>query len=202
MHLPHLIDFTSVYETFRWPLLCNILGQENGVNQAGNGGREMKTRKTERVPWIWVATLAFSLVLIACGAALASEVERQIPVVRDSAGSGLTMEISREGSRQTATPFLTLNEPTVQRIEERIAKHSAGLTAKQIPSGTTREGNGRTETKITSMPQPPQEITARSVKGFLKEMRASRKEKPAPVVVAPAPEERLGRNDSSLSGSN
>jgi hypothetical protein len=66
----------------------------------------MKTRRAGRVQRIGFAALAFFLASFACGAAMASDVERQIPVIRDAAGSGLTVEISREGSRQTVTPFL------------------------------------------------------------------------------------------------
>lgn len=150
----------------------------------------MKMRSARRVQRIGFAALAFSLAFLACAAAMASDVERQIPVIRDTTGSGLTMEISREGSRQTATPFLTLNEPTVQWIEDRIAKMTAGVTAKEIPSEAT-------ETSLSSRPPVPEEITVRSVKGFLKELRASRKEKPAPAVVVAVPEQRLGMADTS-----
>lgn len=150
----------------------------------------MKMRSAGRVQRIGFAALAFSLAFLACAAAMASDVERQIPVIRDTAGSGLTMEISREGSRQTATPFLTLNEPTVQWIEDRIAKMTAGVTAKEIPSEAT-------ETNLSSRPPVPEEVTVRTVKGFLKELRASRKEKPAPAVVVAVPEQRLGMADTS-----
>lgn len=150
----------------------------------------MKMRSAGRVQRIGFAALAFSLAFLACAAAMASDVERQIPVIRDTTGSGLTMEISREGSRQTATPFLTLNEPTVQWIEDRIAKMTAGVTAKEIPSEAT-------ETNLSSRPPVPEEVTVRTVKGFLKELRASRKEKPAPAVVVAVPEQRLGMADTS-----
>jgi hypothetical protein len=146
--------------------------------------------------------LAFALAFLACGAASASDVERQIPVIRDAGGSNLMIEISRDGARQTATPVFTLNNPTAQRIEDRIAKKTSGLAAKETPSGTSREDSGRSKTTISSMPPVPEEITARSVKGFLKELRASRKEKPAPAVVVTAPEERLGRTGTSLSETN
>jgi hypothetical protein len=139
----------------------------------------MKMRSAGRVPRIGFVLLAFALAFLACGAAYASDVERQIPVVRDTAGSGLTMEISREGTRQTATPFLTLYNPTLQEIEDRIVrlvKMTDRLATKELPS---------------------EEITVRSVKGFLKELRASRKGKPVPAVVVTAPEERLGRTDTS-----
>ena len=157
----------------------------------------MKMRSAGRVQRIGFAALAFSLAFLACGAAMASDVERQIPVIRDTAGSGLTMEISREGSRQTATPFLTLNEPTVQRIEDRIAKMTAGVAAKEIHSVTPLGDSGRSETNLSSRPPVPEEITVRSVKGFLKGLRASRKEKPAPAVVVAVPEQRLGMADTS-----
>ena len=171
----------------------------------------MKMRSAGQVQRIGFAALAFSLASLACGAAMASDVERQIPVIRDDAGSGLTMEISREGSRQTATPSLTLNEPTVQRIEDRIAKIVAGFAAKEISSeasvtgsvrgigltGTPREDSGRSEANLSSRPPVPEEITVRSMHGFLKGLRASRQEKPAPAVVVTAPEERLGMADTS-----
>jgi hypothetical protein len=157
----------------------------------------MKTRNAGRVQRIGFVLLAFGLAFLACGAAYASDVERQIPVIRDAAGSGLTMEFTQEGSRQTATPFLTLNEPTVQRIEDRIAKKFGGSTATEIPSGTLREGSGRSETDLSSRPPVLEEITGRNVQSLLKGLRASRKEKPAPAVAVAAPEERLGMVDTS-----
>jgi len=135
----------------------------------------MKIRTAERVQRIGFTALAF----LACGAAMASDVERQIPVIRDTTGSGLTTEISREGTRQTATPFLTLHDPTVQEIEDRIVrivKKTDRSAAKEVPPG---------------------EITVRSVQGFLKGLRASRKEKPAPAVVVAVPERQLGMADTS-----
>jgi hypothetical protein len=157
----------------------------------------MKTRNAGRVQRIGFVLLAFALAFLACGAAYASDVERQFPVIRDAAGSGLTMETTREGSRQTATPFLTLNEPTIQRIEDRIAKKTAGLAANEISSGTLRNDSGRSETSLSARPPVPEEITARNVQSFLKGLRASRKEKPAPAVVVAPPEERLGMADTS-----
>lgn len=168
----------------------------------------MKVRTAGRV---LRAGFAFALAFLVCGAAMASDVERKIPVIRDTAGSGLTMEISREGTRQTATPFLTLNNQTLQRIEERIAKKTARL-AKEIPSeatdagslhrigptGTPREGSGRPETTLSSLPLVPGEITIRSVRDFLKGLRSSRNEKPARAVVVAVPEQRLGMADTSL----
>jgi hypothetical protein len=144
-----------------------------------NGGREMKIRSAGQVERIGFTALAFALAFLACGAAMASDVERQIPVIRDTAGSGLTIGISREGTRQTATPFLILYKPTVQQIEDRIVrivKITARLAEKEIPPG---------------------EITVRSVQGFVKGLRASRKEMPAPAVVVAVPEQRLGRTDIS-----
>ena len=157
----------------------------------------MKTRRAGRVQRIGFVTLAFALAFLACAAAYASEIERQIPMNRDAAGSGLTMEISREGTRQTATPFITLYNPTVQRIEDRIAKKTADSPSPIARTATTREDSGRPETTLSSIPPVPEEITVRNVKGFLKGLRASRKEKPAPAVVAPVPELRLGMADTS-----
>ncbi|MHB8783815.1 MAG: hypothetical protein ACYDAX_10440 [Desulfobacteria bacterium] len=170
----------------------------------------METRSGE-LQRIGFVLLAFALAFLACGAAYASDVERRIPVIRDTAGSGLTIDISREGTRQTATSFLTLNDPTVRRIEDRIAKMAAGLAAKVTPAeetvadavprigltGTPREGSGRTETTLSSLPPLPGEITIRNVKNFLKALRVSLKEKPAPTVAVAVPEQRLGMADTS-----
>ena len=155
----------------------------------------MKIRGAGRVQRIG---FAFALVFLASGAALASDVEWQIQVIRDTVGSGLTAEISREGTRQTVTPFVMLYNPTIQGIEDRIGKKTTRLASKEIPYGTPWKDSGRPETTLSSRPPVPEEITARSVKGFLKELRASRKEKPAPAVVAPVPELRLGLADLSL----
>ncbi len=154
----------------------------------------MERRTAVRVQWIGIAAIAF----LACGAAMASDVEWQIPLIRDSAGSGLTMEFAREGDRQTATPFVTLFNPTVQRIENRIAEKIAPWAAKEIPSMTPWEDSGRSETDLSSLPPVPAEITLRSVKGFLKGVRASLKRKPAPAAVVAGPELRLGRTDTTL----
>jgi hypothetical protein len=171
----------------------------------------METRSGERQR-IGFVLLAFALAFLACGAAYASDVERQIPVIRDTAGSGLTAEISREGTRRTATPFLTLNDPTVRRIEDRIAKKAAGLAAKVSPAeetvadsappriglgGTPREDSGQPQTALSSLPPLPGEITIRNVKNFLKGLRASRKEKATPAVAVAVPEQRLGMADTS-----
>ena len=139
----------------------------------------MKIRVDGHAHRIGFAGFAFALAFLACGGAMASDLPGQIPVIRDAAGSGLTMEISREGTRQAATPFLTLYNPTIREIEDRIVrivKITARLAAKEIPPG---------------------EVTVRSMQGFLKELRASRKEKPAPAVVAAVPEQRLGMADTS-----
>ncbi len=170
----------------------------------------METRSGE-LQRIGFVLLAFALAFLACGAAYASDIERRIPVIRDTAGSGLTIDISREGTRQTATSFLTLNDPTVQRIEDRIAKMAGGLAAKVTPAeetvadavprigltGTPREGSGRTETTLSSLPPLPGEITIRNVKNYLKGLRVSLKEKPAPTVAVAVPEQRLGMADTS-----
>lgn len=170
-------------------------------------------RSDGRVRQIGIVALAFALALLACGPAAASDVERQIPAIRDSAGSGVTMEISREGTRQTATPFVTLNAPTVDRIEERIAKQSSRLAAKESLPGTgvavSPSGNGTSltvpgepENGLSSLSPVPGEITARSVKAFLKGLRKSRKAAPAPAVVSAPAEKRLGMADTPRHGSD
>jgi hypothetical protein len=173
-------------------------------------------RRAGWVPMIGFAALAFVLAFLACGTAIASDVERQIPVIRDAAGSGLTLEVSREGTRQTAAPFLTLSEPTIQRVDERIAKATDRLAEKMaavdvtvagsVPlgglSGTPREDSGPPQTALSSLPPLPGEITIRNVRIFLKRVRASRKEEPAPTVVVAVPEQRLGMAAISPSGAN
>ena len=153
----------------------------------------MKRRLAVPVQWIGIAAIAF----LACGAAMASEVEWRIPLIRDSAGSGMTLEFSREGTRQTATPFLTLFHPTVERIESRIAEMIAPWVAREIPSRARREDSGRPETFLSSLPRVPAEFTLRSVKGFLKELRSSLRGKPATAVAVAGPELRLGWTDTS-----
>jgi hypothetical protein len=143
------------------------------------GEEMMKIRTVERVQRIRFPALVFALVFLACMDAKGSDVERQIPVIRDTAGSGSTIEISREGTRQTATPFLTLYNPTLQEIEDRIVR---------IVKITARKA----EKEI-----PPGEITVRSVQGFVKGLRTSRKETPAPVVAVAVPERRIGMADTS-----
>jgi len=183
----------------------------------------MKMRTAGRVQGIGfaapvqrLATVAFALAFLACGAAMASDIERQVPAIRDAAGSDVTIEISREGTRRTATPVLTLNYPTVQRIEGRIAKKTAGLAAKGILpeataegpncrtglTGTPREDSGPPQTILSSLPPLPGEITIRNVKNFLKGIRATRTEKPAPAVVVAVPEQRLGMAAISPGGAN
>ncbi|MGZ8473997.1 MAG: hypothetical protein ACXWWY_10930 [Candidatus Deferrimicrobiaceae bacterium] len=141
--------------------------------------KKLKIKSAGRAQRIGFAALAFALAFLACGAAMASDVEWQIPMIRDTAGSGLTIGISRDGTRPTATSFLTLHNPTIKEIEDRIVrivKITARLAAKEIP---------------------PEEITGRSVRDFLKGLRASRNETPAPAVVAAVPERRLGMADIS-----
>jgi hypothetical protein len=119
--------------------------------------------------------LASALAFLACGPAVASDIEWQFPLLRDAAGSGMTLEISREGTRQTATPFFTLYDPTVRRIEYRIGR---------------------------MLPPLPGEITVRSVKRFLKELRASRKKRTVLPVAVAVPERRVGRADTAPPGAN
>ena len=168
----------------------------------------MKMRTSGRVRQVRLAALAFSIGLLACGDAMASDVERQIPLTRDRAGSGFTIEISREGTRHTATPFLTLNYPTVQRIKERIAMKTYRFWAKELPpkepvacpapgiglTGTPRVDFGRPETNLSSLPPVPEEITARSVRNFLKGLRASWRKTPVPAAVVAPPEQRPDGN--------
>jgi hypothetical protein len=126
------------------------------------------------------------------------------------------VEISREGTHQTATPFLTLNDPTVQRIEDRIEHLAARWAVKMtlaeetvadavpriVLGGTPREDSGPPQTTLSSLPPLPGEITIRNVRNFLKGVRASRKEKPAPAAAVAVPEQRFGMADISPVGAN
>lgn len=172
----------------------------------------MKMRSVGRVQQHGFVALAFALAFLASGVAAASDVERQIPVIEDSTGSGLSMEISRDGTRQTVTPALALYAPAIQRIEDRVARKITQLAAKEIPagaiapdslsrtslSGAPSDNSKRPETALSSLPALPGEITIRSMRHFLKGLRASRKEKPAPAVAVEVPEQRLGMVDTSL----
>jgi len=120
----------------------------------------MKIRTAERVQRLRFAALAFGLVFLACMDAMAGDIEWQIPGIRDAAGSGWTTGISREGTRQAATPFLTLYYPTIQEIEDRIVR-IVKMTARSV------------EKEI-----PPGETTVRSMPGFLKELRLGRIDTP------------------------
>jgi len=168
----------------------------------------MKIRSAERVERFKFAALVFALAILACISAMASDVEWQIPMIRATVGSGLAVEMSREGTRQTATPFLTLPNPAIRQIEDRIArivKMTARSAVKEIPSGATDEGShsrigltgtpredsGRPESARSSLPPAPKEITVRGVRGFLKGLRASRKDPPVPAVAVAVPEQRL-----------
>src|SRR4030042_7017765 len=74
-----------------------------------NGGREMKIRTAERVERFKFGALAFALAILACISAMASDVERQIPVLRDTAGSGLTNAVSPAGAPPAPAPFPPLD---------------------------------------------------------------------------------------------
>ena len=174
----------------------------------------MTIRRAGRAPQTGLAALVFVLLFLTAGAATASDVERQIQMLRDTTGSGVSMEISRDGTRQTATPFLTVSEPAVQRGEDRIAKITARLEAMSTPSeetvadavpriglgGTPREDSGAPQTILSSLPPLPGEITIRNVKNFLKGIRATRTEKPAPAAIVAVPEQRLGMAAASPGG--
>ena len=187
----------------------------------------MKIRSAGRAQRIGFAALvrrlgapAFALVFIACGAAMASDVERRIPVVRDGAGSDVSVEIQSEGSRSAARPCLYAGKETVERMTDRIGGKIDGWKASGAGAGSSAIDVGTSElaaspcsietlrrraagAKVSRTAAPgPAEITVSSVRGFLKGLRSSRKEKPAPAVVVTAPEERLGMADISVRETN
>ena len=81
----------------------------------------------------------------------------------------------RDPSDRDPVPYA--DNPTVQRIEDRIAKAIARLAAKETPAeetvadsipriglaGTPREDSGRPQTTLSSLPPLPGEITIRNV---------------------------------------
>lgn len=141
--------FLLLFSKFPYGPLIAVLAVKEKERTWKEGGREMKMRTAGPVQWIGFAALAFALAFLACGAAMASDVERQIP-----------------------------SKATV-----------AGSVSGICPAGTPQGDSGRPETSLSSLPPVPEEITVRSVKRFLKGVRASRKEKPVPAVVVAPPEQ-------------
>lgn len=180
----------------------------------------MKIRSAEWVRRIGLPAFACALALLAGRAAMASDVDRRIPVVWDGAGSAASVEIQSEGSRSTARPCLYAGKETVERVTDRIGgkidawkASDAGAGSSAIDYGTSEPAASpcsigtlrrrAAEAKVSRTVVPdPGEITVRGVKGFLKGLRASRKEKPAPAVVVPVPEERIGMADLSMRETN
>jgi len=175
----------------------------------------MKIRAIGRVQRIGFAALAFTLVFLACGAATASELDRRIPVIRDETGSDVSVEIQGEGSRSTARPCVYASEETVERVTDRMggkidawkasnagAESSATYDVTSVPAAspcsieTLRRRAAGAKVSRAAVPEPG-EITVRSAQGFLKGLRASRKQKPAPAAAVAVPELRLGRTGAS-----
>jgi hypothetical protein len=180
----------------------------------------MKIRAIGRAWRIGLPAFAFALAFPVYNTALAAEVDRQIPVIRDEAGSDVSVEIQDEGSRSTAHPCVYVANETVERVTDRIGRKidawkasNAGAESSATYDGTPEPGASpcSIETlrrraagaKVSRAAVPePGEITVRSAQGFLKGLRASRKQKPAPAVVVTSPEERLGRTDVSVRETN
>jgi hypothetical protein len=175
----------------------------------------MKIQAIGRAWRIGLPAFAFALAFPVYNTALAAEVDRRIPVTRDETGSDVSVEIQGEGSRSTARPCVYVADETVERVTDRIGgKIDAWKTSNAgAESSATYDGTSETaespcsiealrrraagaKVSRTAVPEPG-EITVRGVKSFLKGLRASRKEKPVPPVVAAPPERRLGRTDTS-----
>ncbi len=166
----------------------------------------MKTQTGGRLPQIGTLFVAFAFACLAAVSVFAGEIEREIPVLHDGAGSRLTVDISREGTRQTATPCLLLTEGSMARASKRVHEN-AGTTASGEPSTSAQDRIGsiretvrdRIDQARLSHPdiEVPKEITARSVRKLFRSVRASLKERQAvakapPAAPAHAPEERIG----------
>jgi hypothetical protein len=107
------------------------------------------------------------------GSAYGSEVDRVIPVVRDDSGNRIHVEIARDGSRQTATPCISLARPVVEE------------TASPCSIGTLRKRAAQAKVSKPSV-VVPEEITARNVKNVFRTLRAALKEKQAFSTVGQA----------------
>jgi hypothetical protein len=71
-----------------------------------------------------------------------------------------------------------LYRPSVQVIEDRIVrivKITSRLASKEIPDGTPQMRTGLPESTLASPSPVPEEITVRSVQGFVKGIRTSMK---------------------------
>lgn len=117
--------------------------------------------------------LAVVSVCLSFGVSGASEVERVIPVVRDDLGNGIDVEIARDGSRQTATPCVSVARPPDE----------ASASPCSIGTLRRRAAQGRVSKPAVAVPE---EITARNAKGVFKALRAAYREKQALPAVGQA----------------
>ncbi|MCL5884619.1 MAG: hypothetical protein M1377_04650 [Deltaproteobacteria bacterium] len=147
----------------------------------------MKIRMAERIHRNGLATLLLFMALFAGGVSTATEADHRIPVIRYGAGSEASVKIHREGERSTATPRVTATGDAMEKIADRIAGKVDVLKSRKVSRNIV---------------PVPEGLTVRNVKGFLKALRASRKEKSdAPVVLA-FPERRLGMADRPPHGAD
>ncbi|GAB4233841.1 MAG: hypothetical protein OHK0028_09800 [Deltaproteobacteria bacterium] len=170
-----------------------------------------------------LSVVFLSMAPFLCGISTASESDRSVPVLRDGSGSGASVKIHREGDRSTATPCVSATGETIGRITERIAGKiealqtridaapspaDAGIAGPAEPpcSIETLRRRAAGEKVSRTIVTVPGEITVRNVKGFLKALRASRKDASgAPVVFAfpgALPDGRLGMADRGYAGAD
>ncbi len=116
---------------------------------------------SRRSPWMRSFRFALPLLVLGGGVPFAAEVTREIPVARDRGGSECTVEITRDGARQTATPTASITEPTLERIAGQIEERT-GIDL--------RQGDSLAKT-FRSAGIPEGEITARDAKAMLRELR-------------------------------
>jgi hypothetical protein len=124
-----------------------------------------------------VCTFVAVLALLVFRSAFGDELRREIPVVRDGAGSVGTVTISRDGARQSAAPSAWLAKPTVDRAVERVEK-ATGVDLRRDANPRHLSGAAGPPPCRPADPDPG-EITARDAARSLKALREALKSRRA-----------------------
>jgi hypothetical protein len=129
--------------------------------------RPRMSRRTAGAKALAGMILSIVSAFLMVGSAYGSEVERVIPVFRDGLGNGIHVEIARDGSRQTATPCVSVARPAAEETDS--------------PCGIGTLRKRAAQAKVSSIPAvaAPGEITARNVKNVFRTLRSALKEKQA-----------------------
>lgn len=122
------------------------------------------------LPGILIAAVCVCLMP---GISNAAEPDRVIPIVRGGPGVDVQVEIGSDGSRQTATPCVTVARPVAEESESPCS------------IGTLRRRAAQAKVSRPAV-AIPEEITARDAKRAFKAIRAAWKGKQALRTVEPA----------------